>query len=111
MSCCEWHSHSPFCLLHRNTACLPTANCLTQGLSPWWGLSHFVLLLLCGLVGLTGMVVALVRFGNTITGLVMSTHQVLGLLSVGTGGMLSTRGHLDSTADQAFTSAERCWQM
>lgn len=56
---------------------------LLQGLSPLWALSHFGLLALCAMVGLAGMIVALVRFGNTICGLVMSTHQVLGLMSVG----------------------------
>ena len=62
--------------------------CAVQGLSPLWALSHFGVLLLCAMVALAGMIVALVRFGNTITGLVMSTHQVLGLLSVGEGGAL-----------------------
>lgn len=59
----------------------------TQGLNPLWALLHFVTLVLSALVGVTGMIVALVRFGNTITGLVMSTHQVLGLLSVGEQGV------------------------
>jgi hypothetical protein len=40
-------------------------------------------LLSAALVALLGMIVALVRFGNTVTSMVMSTHQVLGLLSVG----------------------------
>jgi hypothetical protein len=61
-----------------------------QGLSPLWALSHFCVLLLCAMVGLAGMIVALVRFGNTITGLVMSTHQVLGLLSVGESHVTAT---------------------
>ena len=60
-----------------------------QGLSPLWALSHFSVLLLCALVALAGMIVSLVRFGNTVTGLVMSTHQVLGLLSVGESAAVS----------------------
>jgi hypothetical protein len=54
-----------------------------QGLHPLWALAHIGVLVLCATVGLSGMVVALVRFGNTITGLLMSTHQVLGIISVG----------------------------
>jgi hypothetical protein len=54
-----------------------------QGLSPLWALCHFGVLLLSAMVGLAGMIVVLVRFGNSVTGLVTSTHQVLGLLSIG----------------------------
>jgi hypothetical protein len=72
-------------LLRCVSACMLPYRCVVQGLSPLWALSHFGVLLLCAMVALAGMIVALVRFGNTITGLVMSTHQVLGLLSVGEG--------------------------
>jgi hypothetical protein len=42
-----------------------------------------VLLILGASTGLAGMIVALVVFGNSETGILMSTHQVLGLISIG----------------------------
>ncbi|WIA22399.1 hypothetical protein OEZ85_004705 [Tetradesmus obliquus] len=51
--------------------------------SPWWALTHMVLLILGASTGLAGMIVALVVFGNSETGILMSTHQVLGLISIG----------------------------
>jgi hypothetical protein len=51
--------------------------------SPLWALAHMVLLMLCASTGLAGMIVALVVFGNSETGVLMSTHQVLGLISIG----------------------------
>lgn len=69
--------------MHSHPKTAASCRLLLQGLSPLWALSHFGLLALCAMVGLAGMIVALVRFGNTICGLVMSTHQVLGLMSVG----------------------------
>ncbi|KAF6259656.1 hypothetical protein COO60DRAFT_989089 [Scenedesmus sp. NREL 46B-D3] len=52
------------------------------GPSPWWALAHMVLLILGASTGLAGMIVALVVFGNSETGILMSTHQVLGLISI-----------------------------
>lgn len=78
------------CVLKSAARCVPPT---AQGLSPLWALSHFSVLLLCALVALAGMIVSLVRFGNTVTGLVMSTHQVLGLLSVGERPQLSICMH------------------
>jgi hypothetical protein len=84
---CSWHA-LPTARLKGWPGCM-LYFCAAQGLSPLWALSHFGVLLLCAMVALAGMIVALVRFGNTITGLVMSTHQVLGLLSVGEAQALS----------------------
>jgi hypothetical protein len=42
-----------------------------------------VLLILGASTGLAGMIVALVVFGNSETGILMSTHQVLGLIAIG----------------------------
>jgi hypothetical protein len=53
------------------------------GPSPLWGLAYMLLLILGASTGLAGMIVALVVFGNSETGILMSTHQVLGLISIG----------------------------
>ena len=56
---------------------------LGGGLSPWWAVTHMALLVLGAATGLAGMLVALVAFGNSGRGFVMSTHQALGLVTIG----------------------------
>lgn len=57
---------------------------LPQGdLSPLWGLVHMVLLVAAAGAGLAGMILVLVAFGNSGSSMLLSTHQVLGLISIG----------------------------
>lgn len=53
------------------------------GLSPLWLLLHVGLMVSGVLLGLAGMIVALVSFGSDAPGAASSAHQVLGLIAVG----------------------------